>query len=42
MLGTDETPEMTLARDLKPFINKKAYQDQAKKAMTKNRLLIGS
>ena len=30
MLGTDETMEMTLSKDLKPIISKSMYQKKAK------------
>jgi len=35
-LGTDETPEMTRARDLYPIQSQNAYTGEAKAAMTRN------
>merc|ERR1739838_136346 len=36
MLGTEETPEMSLSRDLKPIQSKKAYEFDAKAALSRN------
>merc|ERR1739838_737931 len=36
MLGTDVTPEMTLAKDMKPVQSKQAYQEAAKAALAKH------
>ena len=30
MIGTDITPEMIISKDLKPFISKQAYEEEAK------------
>merc|ERR1739838_1292743 len=35
-LGTEETPEMSLARDLKPIQSKKAYEEAAKASLQRN------
>ena len=34
MLGTDETMEMTLSKELKPIISKNAYKEKAKELQT--------
>jgi len=36
MLGTEETPEMSLAMELKPFQSKQAYEGAAKAALIKH------
>ena len=42
MLGTDVTPEMTLAKDMKPVQSKQAYQEAAKAALAKHHVAAGS
>ena len=34
MLGTDETMEMTLSKDLKPIVSKNIYKEKAKELQT--------
>ena len=41
MLGTEETPEMSLAMELKPFQSKQAYEGAAKAALMKHHVDAG-
>ena len=42
MLGTDETPEMTRARELYPIQSKQTYAGVAKAALAKSHVAAGA